>query len=80
MRKQFPITPGVRDPSDESLAELRKILDRLSPTPLTDAQLRESARNLLGFGMTLVEIARDRDLAARRQEEAVQESQEADPE
>lgn len=80
MRKQFPVTPGIRDPSEESLAELRKILDRRSPTPLTDAELRESARNLLGFGMALVEIARDRDLATRRQQEAVPEPQEADPE
>lgn len=80
MRKQFPVTPGIRDPSEESLAELRKILDRRSPTPLTDAELRESARNLLGFGMALVEIARDRDVAARRREEPAQENQEADPE
>ncbi len=46
------------EPTPEALEELRTLLRRHTKADLTEADLRESYRNLMGYGMVAMDIAR----------------------
>jgi hypothetical protein len=60
MRRSSTISdPVIPSPTDEQLASLKEVLQPRSKTPLSDEYVRESYRNLMGFGMTLLKWKRE---------------------
>ena len=51
--------PVIPTPTDEQLARLKELLQPHSKAPLSDNDIRESYRNLMGFGMTLLKWKRE---------------------